>query len=214
MMNFDFDTLYLVNPIEISDEAYIRAVHADSILDNAKTFHSLEEALTDIDIAVATSAKETISEKKHLRNPIYLSDFPRHINSADGTVGLVFGREDIGLYNEEIAFCDLMVKIPASEHYETLNLSHSIGIFLYTLYLDLNQPPEKRTPIDNREKLHLYKAFKELLDEIDYPEHKYEKTQVMFKRMISRSLPSKWEYHTLMGVFRSASKKIIRLKKK
>ena len=79
MMNFDFKTLYLVNPCLISDESYIRSVHAGSILDNAKIFPTFNEACENIDLLVATSAKETISEKKHLRNPLYLSEFSNQI---------------------------------------------------------------------------------------------------------------------------------------
>ena len=36
--------------------------------------------------------------------------------------------------------------------------------------------------------------------------HKKEKTKVMFRRMINRSVPSTWEFHTLMGVFDGAVK--------
>lgn len=208
MMNFDFQILYLVNPCNVSDESYIRSVHAGSILDNAKIFSSFNGACEHIDLLVATSAKETISEKKHLRNPLYLSEFAGLIQESEGTVGLVFGREDYGLLNEEIAACDLIVKIPTSKHYETLNLSHSVGLVLYSVFSAANEHPKKRTPLDNLEKNHLYEAFSDLLDAIQYPEHKNEKTQVMFKRLMSRSIPSKWEYHTLMGVIRTAAKKI------
>ena len=43
--------------------------------------------------------------------------------------------------------------------------------------------------------------FKELLDAINYPEHKKKKTTVMFQRILGRAVLSKWEFHTLMGVF-------------
>jgi len=56
--------------------------------------------------------------------------------------------------------------------------------------------------------------FSELLDQINYPEHKKEKTQVMFKRVMGRAIPSKWEYHTLMGVLSKTLNKIENQKKK
>jgi tRNA C32,U32 (ribose-2'-O)-methylase TrmJ len=46
-----------------------------------------------------------------------------------------------------------------------------------------------------------------LLDVIDYPEHKKEKTKVMFRRLIARSVPSVSEFHTLMGVLDGAIKR-------
>jgi len=213
MKNFEVTSLSLVNPCEINDEAYIRAVHADDILDQACLFSSFENAIESIDFLVATSSKETISEKKHLRNPLYLHEFSERIQEAEGTVGLLFGREDVGLLNEEIARCDVIVKIPTNPEYKALNLSHSVGIVLYQLYLMRAELPEKRTPLDEQEKNLLYQAFIELLHEIDYPEHKKEKTEIMFKRLMSRSIPSKWEYHTLMGVIRTAAKRLNQQKK-
>ena len=49
-----------------------------------------------------------------------------------------------------------------------------------------------------------------LLNQIDYPEHKKEKTKIMIKRILGRAIPSKWEYHTLMGIL---SKTLEKLKK-
>jgi TrmH family RNA methyltransferase len=206
MKNFNVTSLFLVNPCKITDESYIRAVHADDILDSAQIFSTFEQATKTIDFLAATSSKETLSEKKHLRNPLYLDEFSDRIQDAEGSIGLVFGREDFGLLNEEIACCDVIVRIPTDPGYKALNLSHSVGIFLYSLYIARTELPGKRTPIDGQEKNHLYQAFSDLLYAIDYPDHKKEKTEVMFKRMISRSIPSKWEYHTLMGVIRTAVK--------
>lgn len=208
MKNFEVTDLSLVNPCDITDEAYIRAVHADDILDQACIFPSFQEAVESIDFLVATSSKETISEKKHLRNPLYLHEFSERIQEAEGVVGLLFGREDVGLLNEEIAQCDVIVKIPTNPEYKALNLSHSVGIVLYQLYLAGTELPEKRTPLDEQEKHLLYQTFSELLQEIDYPKHKHEKTEIMFKRLMSRAIPSKWEYHTLMGVIRTAAKRL------
>jgi tRNA/rRNA methyltransferase len=56
-----------------------------------------------------------------------------------------------------------------------------------------------------REKL--YEYFDMLLDVTGYPAYKKEKTKVMFRRLMSRSVPSVWEFHTLMGVLDGAIKK-------
>ena len=214
MMNFDIETLYLVNPCTLDDACYARSMHASSVLDEAIIFSSFKDAVKDLDFLVATSSIDTESEKKHLRNPVFLSEFSKQIFSIEGKVGLLFGREDYGLFNEEIAISDLMVKIPTSEKYHSMNLSHAVGIVLYQLYLEHTELPLKRRNLDHVEKTHLYEAFEMLLDSIDYPEHKTEKTQVMFKRMISRSMPSKWEYHTLMGVLKNAAKRCEEKRKK
>ncbi|RLF62628.1 MAG: RNA methyltransferase, partial [Thermoplasmata archaeon] len=137
MMNFDFSNLYLVNPCELDKDCFSRAMHASSIIENAKIFDSFEKAIKDLDFLVATSSVATDSEKKHLRKAILVEDFSKKILEVDGRIGLIFGREDFGLYNSEIEKCDLLVKIPTSEKYPSLNLSHAVCITLYNLYLSL-----------------------------------------------------------------------------
>jgi len=212
MANFDFYDLYLVNPCEFDDECYKRAMHAQGIVENAKVFKSFEKAIKEMDYVVATSSVESKNDKKHLRNAVSLEFFSEKIFETTGRIGLVFGREDYGLFNEEIAMCDMLVKIPTSESYPSLNLSHAVGVVLYSLFIykDVKTHGVSRV-IGGVEKEKLYSFFSELLDVIDYPDHKKENTRVMFKRLMGRAMPSKWEYHTLMGVF---SRTLNKLKKR
>jgi tRNA/rRNA methyltransferase len=210
MMNFDVEKLYLVNPCELDNVCYARAMHATKILDDAKTFSCFEDAVKNLDFLVATSSIESKTDKRHLRNPVFLKDFAEKIFDVNGKVGLIFGREDYGLFNEEIAHCDIMLKIPTSESYPSLNLSHAVTIVLYSLYLKKASIPARRRPIGPLEKQKLYEFFEQLLDNTDYPSHKKEHTTIMFKRIMGRAMPSKWEYHTLMGVFSRALGKIKR----
>ncbi len=211
MANFDFENLYLVNPCELNDECYSRAMHAYKIIDNAIIFKSFEESIKNIDYLVATSSIESKNDKRHLRNAVILEDLTDKIFKIDGKVGFVFGREDYGLFNKEIATCDIMLRIPTSDSYPSLNLSHSVGLILYSLYIKQKYEPRDKITIGNIEKEKLYNYFSQLLKEINYPEHKKEKTEIMFKRIMGRAMPSKWEYHTLMGIF---SKSIEEMKNK
>jgi tRNA/rRNA methyltransferase len=208
MMNFDVEHLYLVNPCELDNVCYARAMHATKILNDAHTFDCFEDAIQNLDFLVATSSIESKTDKRHLRNPVLLEEFSEKIVDVNGKIGLVFGREDYGLYNEEIAACDIMVKIPTSAKYLSLNLSHAVTLVLYSLYLKKTMIPPRRRPIGTLEKQKLYEYFAQLLDDIDYPPHKKEHTQIMFKRILGRAIPSKWEYHTLMGVLSKTLKKI------
>ena len=214
MMNFNVDKLYLVNPCMLDDACYARAMHAGKILDNAECFSTFEDVVKNLDYLVATSSIEYVKDKKHLRNPVLLEDFSEKIYEVNGKVGLVFGREDYGLLNEEIAACDIMLRIPTSESYLSLNLSHAVSLVLYALYIKREFTPKKRRDIGRVEKEKLYEFFSQLLGEINYPKHKKENTEVMFKRIMGRAMPSKWEYHTLMGVLGKAIEKIKNNKKK
>lgn len=214
MMNFGFNKLYLVNPCELDDECYARSVHANNILEDAEIFSSFKEAAKNMDFLAATSSIESKTDKKHLRNPIFIEDFAEKIYELEGKVGLVFGREDYGLYNEEIAACDVMLRIPTSESYLSLNLSHAVSLVLYSIYIKREFIPKEKRNIGKIEKGKLYEFFSDLLEKINYPEHKKENTKIMFKRLMGRAMPSKWEYHTMMGVFSRALEKIKNQKKK
>lgn len=200
MMNFSVEHLLLVNPCELDQTAYTRAMHATKILDNAQIFSSFHNAVQNLDYLVATSSIASKTEKRHLRNPVFLEEFAEKIGDVNGKVGLVFGREDYGLFNEEIATCDIMVKIPTSEEYPSLNLSHAVIIVLYALYKNQDNHPKQHRRIGSVEKEKLYEFFSELLDDINYPDHKKEHTEIMVRRILGRAMLSQWEYHTLMGV--------------
>ena len=214
MANFEFKNLYLVNPCNLDDECYARSMHASNLLDDAKIFSSFEEATKNMDYLVATSAIESQNEKRHLRNAVALEDFSEKLYELDGKIGLVFGREDYGLRNEEIAKCDVILRIPTSENYLSLNLSHAICLVLYSLYLNKKYVPKEKKNIGKIEKEKLYTFFSNLLEVIDYPIHKKENTEVMFRRIMGRAMLSKWEYHTLMGVFSKSIEKIQNKKRK
>ena len=211
MANFNFNKLYLVKPCKLDDDCYARAMHGINIIDNAEIFKSFKEAVKDLDYLVATSSIDHKRDKKHLRSPIFLDSFAEKIFEVEGKVGLIFGREDYGLFNEEIAKCDIMLRIPSSDSYRSLNLSHAVTLVLYALFVNKDFKPRHRRKIGKIEKEKLYEYFAELLENINYPEHKKEKTKIMFKRIMGRAMPSKWEYHTLMGVL---SNTLNRLKNK
>ena len=211
MMNFWVKHLVLVHPAcPLDQTCYARAMHATAILDAAQTYSTFEQGTKDLDFLVATSSVEGFSEKYHLRNPVMLEKFAADVSKVKGRVGLVFGREDYGLFNEEIAACDIMVKIPTSDEYPSLNLSHAVALVLYEAYKERHVGRERRQ-LGRVENDTLHAFFAELLDAIDYPAHKKAQTKIMFRQIMGRAMPSVWEYHTLMGVL---SKSLSGLKNK
>lgn len=214
MANFDFKNLILVNPCDLDDECYARAKHAKDILTNAKIVETFEEVTKICDYLVATSSIDYKSDKKHLRNPVYPEEFTSKIFELDCKIGLVFGREDYGLLNNEIEKCDIMIRIPTSKNYSSMNLSHAAGLLLYTLFLKKDFIPTETRKMNGLEKEKLFLFFERLLDEIDLAEHKKEKTMIMFRRVLGRAMPSTWEFHRMMGVLDNTLDKIREKKSK
>jgi len=203
MANFDLDELYLIDPCDIGDDAYRRAKHGSHILDDAKTVGTLADAVEGCFLVVGTSGIVTKGEKNYARVPISVSEFADRLNDYDEKVAILFGREDIGLLQDELARCDLLITIPAGDSYPILNLSHAATVVMYEISQAVMSEP---TPADTEEKEQIFSFFDELLDSIDYPEQRKENTSVMFRRLMGRALPTKWEYNTILGVFGDASK--------
>lgn len=208
MANFNFKKLILVNPCELNDECYARAKHAGEILDNSEKVDSFGKISKKLDYLIATSSIDYESDKKHLRNPVYPKDLTKKIFELECKVGLVFGREDYGLFNEEIEKCDIMVRIPTSEKYSSMNLSHSVSVLLYNIFVKKDFEPIETRKMNGLEKEKLFSYFETLLDDIDIPDHKKDKTMIMFRRLMGRAMPSTWEFHRMMGVLDNTLDKI------
>jgi len=207
MGNFGFRELYLVDPCQITEEACKRAKHANYILDEARIVDSLDEALRSSSLVVGTTGIVTTGEKHFVRIPMIPGELASRLEGHEGLVTLLFGREDLGLFHEELLRCDILVHIPTSEVYPVLNLSHAVAILLYELHL-LEAGHVAPTEASGVEREKFIEFFSDLLDAIGYPEFRREKTTVMFRRMIGRAVPTKWEFHTIMGILADAVKKI------
>jgi tRNA/rRNA methyltransferase len=212
MKNFGAAELVLVKPCAIGDEARKRAMHGIDLLERARTSKTLESAVRGADFLVGTSGIDTRSEKHFARLAVTPKDAAERTAALQGTVALLFGREDFGLSEPELARCDLLVKVPASETYPILNLSHAVAILLYELH-EAQRPRRALREASGMEKEKLHEAFAGLLDATDYPRHKRARTKVMFRRLVGRAVPSKWEFHALMGALTRATKRIERLEK-
>lgn len=203
MANFDAKELYLVHPCAIGDDAYRRAKHGADILDAAVSVDTLEDALEGCFLVAGTSGIVTNGESNHVRIPISAHQFAERAKDYTEKIAIIFGREDIGLLQDELARCDVLIHIPSSIEYPILNLSHAATIILYEMFGTGIERPE---PADQVEKERIFAFFDELLENIEYPEHRREYTSIMFRRMLGRAVPSKTEYFTIMGVIGDANR--------
>lgn len=211
MANFGFADLVLVNPCPLGDEAFRRSKHGRPILESARTAKDLDASLEGVDFVVGSTGISTTREKAFHRQSLYPWELAHVLQGVEGCVALLLGREDYGLYNEELDRLDILVNIPCNPDYPIMNISHAAAVLLYELHRSSGPRASTRPrQASGFEKERLHAAFHELLGAIDYPGHKWRRTEVMFRRLVGRATPSKWEFHALMGVLRGASKAIRR----
>ena len=212
MLNFDIDDLVLVRPCERGQESFKRAMHADKVLEMARVYDSLDDALKGFNYIVGTSDQTTQIDRKHLRKAVTPKELMEHLKKVTGKVAILFGREDFGLFNTELERCDIFVSIPNSEKYPTMNLSHAVAVILYEIFLNKTEV-WKPTASSEFERSKLMELFNVYMDAIEFPSFKRKNATTMFKRIMGRADISKWEFYTLMGVFSRAIKKIDRVSK-
>jgi TrmH family RNA methyltransferase len=205
MANFNFKELYLVDPCVLGEDAYRRAKHGSDILDGAVTVGTMEDAVKDCFLVIGTSGITTKGDRNYTRLPVPLREFAQQVSGYDEKIAIVFGREDTGLFQEELNKCDILVSVPASDDYPVLNLSHAVTLVLYELF-QYGYVARRPEPAERTEKEYMLSFFDDLMEAIDYPEHRRADTSVMFRRMMGRSIPTKYEYNTIMGIFGDASK--------
>ena len=207
MANMGVRHLRLAAP-NIQDKNWIEgqkmAVHADDVLNGREEFATFEEAVADCVAVVGTTARGGLY-RQHVRAP---RDCAAEIlaRAATGPVAIVFGREDKGLLNEEIAQCTHLIRIPVDEGYTSINLAQAVLVTCYELFTASGryQPPrEKAPPAPQAQKEQLMKMWREMLEDIGYmDETKADHMMQGIHRVFSRGVVTKDDAALLLGVAR------------
>lgn len=166
MKNFGFRDLVLVGktPEDPDQKSVWWAAGAEDVLREARRVETLEEALADANLSVATTAVRGRQVYEQL-TPSEVASIPL---GDDERLALVFGRETWGLTGQEIALCQRTASIPTSPDYATMNLAQAVGIFCYELG---KRPPvaEKSSGAAPGDLIHALNAHtRELLEEIGF----------------------------------------------
>lgn len=136
MKTMGLHELVLVNPkLFPHQKAAELAAGADDILMNARVVSSLQEAIGDCSLTIATSARPRELELPTL-DPRQCAQQIRK-EAAAGPAAIVFGREHAGLTNDELLSCHYHVMIPANEAYSSLNLAAAVQIICYELRMEM-----------------------------------------------------------------------------
>lgn len=209
MKNFGFPELVLMNPCELDRQARMMSVHAYDIIENARIEFNLRDALSGSNLIIGMTGNAGKTDNKHMRMPaLSPRKLKEKLKGKSGIVSLLFGREDDGLRNEELERCDIIVNIPTCAVYPSMNLSHAVSVILYELSDIEGGETFLADPFDIEL---LYGHMDEVLDDIDYKEHKEDKTRLMLRRILGRAELTGREVQTLRGVLHRIQWKLQKL---
>ena len=213
MKNMGLANLALINPKKFPhQEATSLAGNATDVLENAKIFPSIQEAVKNSKVIYATSARDrTIEWPTLTARDAALEIQELVLNEIQ--VSILFGREDRGLTNEELQLANKHLIIPAHPEYPVLNIAMSTQVVCYELYQSAqNNSVEswQDFPEYTSEELNnLIEHFNETVEALELVDPKNPKQIITrMERMFRRLYPDQMEGNFLRGFLKAVNKRI------
>ena len=208
MKTMGLNDLVLVNPVDYPHaEADSLAAGALDVLQQAKVVSSVEEAIADCQLVLATSAR-TRSHPWPIKEAREAA--PQIVSEAhQGKVAILFGPERMGLHNDHLRQAHFHVDIPGNPEYGVLNVSNAVQLVCYELFMaqrESYESPEESYPQVNELNL-FYQHLEDTLDKIGFL-FKAHPGQAMLrlKRLFNRARPEKTELNMLRGMLSTIDK--------
>jgi TrmH family RNA methyltransferase len=207
MTNMGLSDLAIACPRPLDmNEARMMACHAHSVLDGMRLFDSLAEAVADCGAVMGTSARTGLY-RSHARTPREWADKALEVAAA-GKIALVFGREDSGLTNEELALCTQIIRIPTTEAFSSLNVSQAVMICCYEIFVaagSYDPPVEKSAEAPSELRERMFDLWHATLMEIGFmKDDKAEHMMLGLRRVLSRGILTVDDVKILMGIARQS----------
>jgi len=214
MANFGLADLRLVNPRNgwPQERAWAAASGADWPLNAAQVFERVEDAIADLQLVHATTARP-----RELQLPVLT---PRAAMAelagaalAGQRVGLLFGGERAGLETANIALCQAVVTLPVDARFRSLNLAQTVAITCYEWRLTQTDAPPAAfrpgpPPADGAAMLGLYEHLEDELEASGFfhpPEKKPSMVQNL-RAALARARFTDQEARTFRGVVTALSR--------
>ncbi|TPE55639.1 tRNA (cytosine(32)/uridine(32)-2'-O)-methyltransferase TrmJ [Maribrevibacterium harenarium] len=204
MKNMGLTNLYLVDPNDYpSEDATSRAAGAVDVLEHATIVPTLAEAIGDCSLVIGTSARHRTFQLPIMSARECAEQVVREADNSN--IAILFGRETMGLLNEEMAQCNRQVYIDANDEYPVLNISQAVQIIAYEVWMAHQQrdkQPQELPEYPQKQELDLfYEHLEETLYGINFIIRNHPgKVLDKLKRFFNRSRPEKQELGILRGV--------------
>lgn len=132
MANFGLSDLRLVNPRDgwPNERAVAAASRADHVIEKVQVFETVEAAIADLSLVLATTARQRDLQKAVYGPEEAAQRIVSHVAGGAGA-GILFGRERWGLYNEEVSLADAIVTFPVEAAFASLNIAQAVLLMSY-----------------------------------------------------------------------------------
>ena len=212
MGNFALSELRIVNPRDgwPNIHASRAASGADAIIDGAKLFDTVTDAVADCSLLFATTARAHDQAKPVLSPEMAVQEMAAEI-AGEGRAAILFGRERWGLTNEEVALADRIVTFPVDPEFASLNLAQAVLLMGYEWFRIAKGGalPFTATDRSTRASQQQVQAFFDTLiaelDRVEFlrPAEKRDTMVVNLRNIFSRMEPTKQDMQTLHGAIKA-----------
>jgi tRNA/rRNA methyltransferase len=209
MANFGLGRLRLVKPRQAwpNGAAQKMASGADRILDAAVLYDTLEEAIADCTLVLATTARAH-DQAKPVVDAAEAAQLAAPMVASGETVGILFGRERIGLENHEVALADRIVTLPVNPAFASLNLAQAVIIIAYEWFKHTTGgalpfvTPQRSPPASKQQLLAFFTALEWELEKVEFfrPPDKRATMQINLRNIFTRLELTQQDVRTLHGV--------------
>tara|TARA_B110000263_G_scaffold174324_1_gene152239 strand:+ start:1388 stop:2188 length:801 start_codon:yes stop_codon:yes gene_type:complete len=214
MLNCGLTKLIIVNPREEfpNPRADAMSAGATDVLNNAKIFLSVEEAIAGFNRVYATTARPREMIVNVVSPRIAAIDMKKAWLDGDD-VSIMFGPERSGLTNDHIALADTVISVPLNPAYSSLNLAQAVLIISYEWFtLAKEMPIEKLVnndirPANKNELNDFFIRFESALDASGFFRSSDMRPSMVrnLRAMLQRATLTEQEIRTLHGVVSSLS---------
>jgi TrmH family RNA methyltransferase len=206
MKNMALEELVLVRPRQFPDpEATARASGAHDVLGAARVVGTLAEALHGCGFVAATTSRE---RDQYFRVLDVRAAALRLVTEARrAPAAVVFGAERTGLTNEELETAHVLIRIPASDAYASLNLAMAVQVVAYELFRARGVPVPAAAPgaaplASAADMQRLFEHLAQVLEQIDFRDRTQSGTHLMarIRRFLQRAELDENEVNILRGI--------------
>ena len=208
MANFGLSRLRLVAPRQgwPNGKAKIMASGADRVLDQAELFDTAADAIADCTFVLATTARAHYQAKPVIAPREAAAQMAARVAGGE-RVAILFGRERIGLVNEEVAMADATVTFPVNPAFASLNLAQAVALMGYEWFTAAGgglpyEAPQKSAPAVKQQIAAFLGHLEQALDGVDFfrPPEKRGTMLINLRNIFARMEPSKQDMQTLSGI--------------